>query len=274
MKRSIHLLLTIIMLNVLFGGTGCKKDKSTPDKDKKGTYSFSNTEYTGLARVGNHYYARPLSLRFGEGNDVTAWSHLTLTVWRRGDVHGKITKVEEGTQGQTTVTILFDLPGDEQFNSPQVYVISADKRTITGGTSPIISMVDMKLYPKDSYNIKGTWEQPDHPEWFPDVNTIIFLSNGTTNYFQARKFVLGAFDPPVNFALNYKQDGSRITFAGVNPDVAAPLITTIPYYGVLSSDGKILYVDAYEFLGARITTSLSTFEWYGPRGATPWLIRQ
>ncbi|MDQ1142865.1 hypothetical protein [Pedobacter agri] len=52
------------------------------------------------------------------------------------------------------------------------------------------------------------------------------------------------------------------------------MLTYIPYYGVLSSDGTILYVDAYDFQGARITTSLSTIPWNGPRGVTPWLIRQ
>ncbi|WP_316809296.1 hypothetical protein [Pedobacter agri] len=96
----------------------CKKDKKDINNASNGTYSFSNTEYTGIARVGNHYYPRPLSLRFGAGDSVTAWSHLTLTKWRRGDVHGKITKVQKDALGQTQITILFDLPGDEQFNSP------------------------------------------------------------------------------------------------------------------------------------------------------------
>jgi len=276
MKKVIQFIFTTMILSTLLISAGCKKDNTQkdPDKDTKGLYSFSNTEYTGLANVGNHYFPRPLSLRFSEGNDVTAWSHLTLSVWRRGDVHGKITKVEENPQGQTTVTIHFDLPGDEQFNSPQVYTISADKSKIIGGTSPIISMVDMKLFPKDAPSIVGNWAQPDHPEWFPDVNVIRFLATGTTNYFQNGKFILAAFDPPTNYAQNYKQDGSRIIFSGVNPDVAAPLITHIPYYGVLSTDGKILYVDAYEFSAARISTALSTFPWYGPKGTTPWLIRQ
>ncbi|WP_345951590.1 hypothetical protein ABDD95_09180 [Mucilaginibacter sp. PAMB04274] len=276
MKKTIHLLIALLVLHLLLLSIGCKKDKTQkdPDKNTTGLYGFSNTEYTGLANVGNHYFPRPLSLRFGEGNDVTAWSHLTLTVWRRGDVHGKITKVEEGAQGQTTVTILFDLPGDEQFNSPQVYTISADKHTITGGTSPIISMVDMKLFSKDAPGIVGVWSQPQHPDWFPDVNVIAFDKNGQTTYNQGGKPVYYVYDDKIFWKENYKQDGSRITFTGVNPDVAKPLITSIPYYGVLSSDGKILYVDAYEFSAARISTALSTFPWYGPKGVTPWLIRQ
>lgn len=274
MKKAINLWVALITLTTLIASSGCKKDKQDISKDTKGTYSFSNTEYTGLANVGNHYFPRPLSLRFGEGNDVTAWSHLTLTVWHRGDVQGKITKVEEGAQGQTTVTILFDLPGDEQFNSPQVYTISADKRTITGGSSPIISMVDMKLFPKDAPSIVGIWAQPEHPDWFPDVNVITFAGNGKTTYDQGGKPVLYVYDEGVRWENIYKQDGSRITFYGANPVITPSFITSIPYYGVLSSDGKILYADAYEFAGARITTSFSTFPWNGPRGVTPWLIRQ
>ncbi len=135
-------------------------------------------------------------------------------------------------------------------------------------------MVDMKLFPKDALSVVGVWAQHDYPEWFPDVNIINFLEKGVTNYKQSGKYILGVFDPNLNFAENYKQDGSRIAFTGANPDVDRPRITSVPYYGVLSADGKILYVDAYAFSTARISTSLSTFPWYGPKDTTPWLIRQ
>jgi len=270
MKKAIHLLLTTLVLHMLILGAGCKKDKA--DQDPTGKYSFSNSEYTGIAQVGNHYFPRPLSLRFGAGDDVTAWSHLTLNKWHRGDIPGKITKVEENGQGQTMVTVLFDLPGEEQFNSPQVFTISADRSKITGGSSPIIAMVDMKLYPKDTYNIVGIWAQPEHPQWFPDVNVIKFFSpEGWTNYIQNGIPVLTRVDSKLLWEY-YKQDGSRITFAGIDP--SEPIIKTIPYYGVLSADGKILYVDAYDFASARLTASLSTFDTYGPKGVTPWLLRQ
>lgn len=273
MKNSIKLLVAVIALSMLAITSGCEKDKKGASKDPKGAYSFSNTEYTGIARVGNHYYPRPLSLRFGAGDSVTAWSHLTLTKWRRGDINGKITKVEEDTQGQTQITILFDLSGDEQFNSPQVYTLSADKSKITGGTSPIIAMVDMKLFPKAAPSIVGNWAQPDRPEWFPDVNAIAFNKQGQTNYFQSGKPVYLSYNDGIYFQREYKQDGSRITFSGANPTDPI-IIHVIPYYGVLSADGNILYVDAYDFVGARITTSFSTFEWYGPKGVTPWLKRK
>ncbi|GAA4312810.1 hypothetical protein GCM10023149_08320 [Mucilaginibacter gynuensis] len=272
MKKAIQLLIAVIAFNALFLSTGCKKDKKNAPNNPKGTYSFSNSEYTGIARVGNHYYPRPLSLRFGAKDSVIAWSHLTLTKWRRGDVPGKITKVEEDAQGQTQVTVLFDLPGDEQFNSPQVYTISADKSKITGGSSPIIAMVDMKLFPKDAPSIVGNWGQPDHPEWFPDVNSTTFYTQGLTSYFSGGDPLYSVHDDGVIFKLNYKQDGSRILFSGANP--IDPEIYVIPYYGVLSADGNTLYVDPYEFTAARITTSLSTFEWYGPKGVTPWLLRK
>jgi hypothetical protein len=120
----------------------------------------------------------------------------------------------------------------------------------------------------DHLFLQNLWQ--NLPSIIPDVNVIFFLEKGTTNYKQSGKYILGGFDPPVNFAENYKQDGSRITFSGVNPIVTPNRITSVPYYGVLSSDEKILHVDAYELSTARITTSISTF----PKGTSPSLIRQ
>ncbi|UYQ94797.1 hypothetical protein MKQ68_06790 [Chitinophaga horti] len=270
-NRNRHLLTAIIALFVLLLNTGCKKDK---DDNSGGTYSFSNTEYTGTARVGNHYYPRPLSLRFGADETVSAFSYLTLSQWQR-NFEGKITKVQENAQGQTEVTVLFDLPGNEQFNSPQTFTISADKKTITGGTPPIVSMVDMKLYPKTSHSIVGNWSQPANIGWFPDVNAISFDKNGQTTYTQGGKPIMATADPtdPSRFKLNYKQDGSRITFSGINI-TAWPEVFIIPYYGVISADGKTLYLDSYDFSAASLTSSFSTFEWNGPKGVTPWLLRE
>ncbi len=79
MKKVIKFVFALTFISTLLLSVACKKDS---DKENKGLYSFSNTEYTGLANVGNPYFPRPLSLRFSEGNDVAAWSHLTLSVWR------------------------------------------------------------------------------------------------------------------------------------------------------------------------------------------------
>jgi hypothetical protein len=210
-------------------------------------------------------------LRFGAGDEVTAWSHLTLNKWHRGDIPGKITKVEEDPQG-TKITVLFDLPGEEQFNSPQVFTISADRSTINGGSAPIIVTVDMKLFPKDAPSIVGAWAQPDHPRWFPNVNVTKFYPEGWTNYVQDGRVVMYSHDQNMMLKQNYKQDGSRITFFGVNPTQNEYMI--IPYYGVLSADGKMLYVDAYDFTGARITSPWDISSANGPKGATPTLMRQ
>ncbi|MFD0764617.1 hypothetical protein ACFQZI_07110 [Mucilaginibacter lutimaris] len=61
MKRMIRSILAFILISTLLLGVACKKDKTQkdPDKDTKGLYSFSNTEYKGIANVGNHYYPRP-----------------------------------------------------------------------------------------------------------------------------------------------------------------------------------------------------------------------
>lgn len=65
MTKTTQSILAFFVLSTVLICVGCKKDnaQTDPDKDPTGLYGFSNTEYTGLANVGNHYYARPLSLR-------------------------------------------------------------------------------------------------------------------------------------------------------------------------------------------------------------------
>src|ERR1051325_7366728 len=100
-------LLNYILAMLILLTTACKKDKNPASG---GVYSFSNTEYVGTAQVGNHYFPRPLSLRFGSDNTVSAWSNLRLRQIHP-DSKGVITKVETGSQGETIITVLFDLPG-------------------------------------------------------------------------------------------------------------------------------------------------------------------
>jgi hypothetical protein len=275
MKRwNVRSLIAAIALVVLVLSTGCsKKDKDDPNNGG-GKYPFYNTEYTGTAKVGNHYFPRPLSLRFGDDNSVSAFSHLVLNKYHR-EFTGKITNVEKDGQGQYTVTILFDLPGEEQFNKPQVYTFNADLSSLTGGSNPIVEIPNgtMKFFPKTAPSMVGTWAQPTQPGWYPDVNAMIFYTQGTTNYFQGGKPVYYSYDDGVLFAERYKQDGSRITFAGVNTVTEPSKIWIIPYYGVLTADGKTLYLDSYESI-ARLPSSFSTFDWNGPKGVTPSLLRQ
>ncbi|WP_276482294.1 hypothetical protein [Paraflavitalea pollutisoli] len=275
MKRwNVRSLIAATALAMLVGSTGCsKKDKDDPNNGG-GKYPFYNTEYTGTAKVGNHYFPRPLSLRFGDDNSVSAFSHLILSKYHR-EFTGKITNVEKNGQGQYMVTILFDLPGEEQFNKAQVYTFTSDLLSLTGGSNPIVEIPNgtMKLFPKTSPSMVGTWAQPTQPGWYPDVNATVFFTQGTTNYFQGGKPVYFSYDDGVFFTERYKQDGSRITFAGVNTTTEPPKIWIIPYYGVLTADGKTLYVDSYESI-ARLPSSFSTFDWNGPKGVTPSLLRQ
>lgn len=95
----------------------------------------------------------------------------------------------------------------------------------------------MKLFSKNAPGIVGVWSQPQHPDWFPDVNIIAFDKNGQTTYNQGGKPVYYVYDDKIFWKENYKQYGSRVTFSDINLDVAAPLLTIIPYYDVLLGDG-------------------------------------
>lgn len=97
---NVRSLIAAIALVLLVLSTGCsKKDKDDPNNGG-GQYPFYNTEYTGTAKVGNHYFPRPLSLRFGDDNTVSAFSHLVLNKYHR-EFTGKITHVEKDGQGST-----------------------------------------------------------------------------------------------------------------------------------------------------------------------------
>ncbi|RYY59221.1 MAG: hypothetical protein EOO05_13935 [Chitinophagaceae bacterium] len=274
MKKIIRLIVALTTMLVILPGLSCKKDTDDADTNGNGD-SFANTEYAGTAKVGNHYYPRPLSLRFDGDRNVSAWSNLVLNKYNR-DVAGKVTAVEKNAQDETVLTVLWNLPGEEQFNSPQVYTISADKKTISGGNNPLYVLEQLPLAPKDVKSVVSNWAQPEHPDWYPDVNAIGFFPNKFAEYARYGDPVLGTpLDPDhnENLRLPYTQDGTRILFSGVR-DEQAPLVRIlIPYYGVLSADGNTIYLDALEYTYSRLPYSFSSFDYYGPQGVTPSLKR-
>ncbi|RYY52282.1 MAG: hypothetical protein EOO09_21860 [Chitinophagaceae bacterium] len=273
MKKIESFLVAMIAMLVILPGISCKKD--TDDKDSGGDV-FANTEYAGNALVGNHYYPRPVSIRFDGNRNVSAFSNLVLNKFNR-DVAGKVTNVEENPQGETVLTVLWDLPGEEQFNSPQTYTISADKKTISGGTNPLYVLDKLPLAPKDVKSVVGVWSQPAEPGWYPDVNAILFGGDKFAQYERYGQPVLGTpLDPDNNQTLHipYTQDGTRILFSGVRDEQAPLSRFLIPYYGVLSADGNTLYLDALVYTYSRLPYSFQSFEYYGPKGITPTLKRK
>lgn len=274
MKTIPNLLMLMLATVMILAGTGCKKDTDDPDNNGNGD-SFANKEYAGTALVGNHYWPRPLSIRFDGNRNVSAWSNLVLNKYNH-DVTGKVTQVETDPQGGTVLTVLWNLPGEEQFNSPQTYTIPADGKTISGGTNPLYVMNQLPLAPTEVKKVVGTWEKTGQPGWYPDVNATMFLNDGFALYYTNGDPVMSSFDPTdVNrLRLKYTQDGTRITFSGTRLEPGSPPQRYfIPYYGVLSADGNTLYVDALEYTYARLPSSFQTFDWNGPKGITPNLQR-
>ena len=274
MKKIVNLLVVLLAMVIMLPALSCKKDKDDTDNNGGGDV-FANTEYAGTAKVGNHYYPRPISIRFDGNRNVSAWSNLVLNKFNR-DVAGKVTTVEQNGQGETVLTVLWDLPGEEQFNSPQTYTISADKKTISGGTNPLYVLEQLPLAPKDVKSVVSVWSQPTEPGWYPDVNATIFFPDKFAEYARYGDPVLGTpLDPDRNdnLRLTYTQDGTRILFTGVRDEQAPLMRFLIPYYGVLSADGNTMYLDPLDYTYSRLPYSFQSFEYYGPKGITPTLKR-
>jgi hypothetical protein len=62
MKKAFHLLIAILTGELLFLSIGCKKRTKKIRIMTPMTCSFSNTAYTGLANMGNHYF--PISKKW------------------------------------------------------------------------------------------------------------------------------------------------------------------------------------------------------------------
>lgn len=262
-KQSFYLLMSAIIFTSV--QCGCKKtpNLSTKLPNSIKTFSFSGSEYTGIANAGNHYYPRPTSIRFNNDSTLTIFSYIILN-YNYKVVSGKITKVVVDNQGQTQITVSYDLPKEQQFNSPQVYTISADRQTISGGASPLYAIVNMKLFATKTPSVTGEWGAQSG--YYPDINGIAFGADSTTTYLFNGSVLTYGGDPTKVIHIAYKQDGGRLVFSGVNT-AANDLI--LEYYGVLSADGKTIYADCINFTSARLPSLYGGSEAYGPIGVTP-----
>lgn len=243
--------------------TNCNKDSDPSTGNQKGIFSFSNSEYTGIAQAGNHYYPRPVSIRFNSDSTMTTFSYIVLNSTYKV-VTGKITQVTTTSDGQTDITVSYALPNEVQFNFPQTYRISADKSTLSGGAFPLYAIVDMKLFPTKAPSIVGTWSSAyadiEMMKFYPD-STTTHIHGGVALYIDVAKTAL--------VTTAYHQDGSRLTFAGINERNNNELLH---YYGVLTADGKTIYTDSYDFSLSRLPSFGNSG--YGPNGVTPTIKKQ
>lgn len=270
MKNVVYLRSVCLVAFVLLFWSSCKKTQQGPPPPTTGTFSFSNSEYTGIANAGNHYYPRPVSIRFNTDSSMSIFSYILLN-GEYSIVKGKVSHVNVNAQGQTEITVVYSFPSIEaQFNGPQVYTISADKATMTGGAFPLYSIVGtLKIFPTKAPTIAGNWNTPQSS--YPDVAGMSFGTDSTTTYQYNGKTLTYGGDPTAVIHIAYHQNGGRVNFSGVN-ESQNDLI--IPYYGVLTADGKAMYLDSYKFSSARLPSIYGGSEAYGTIGVTPSMQKQ
>jgi hypothetical protein len=294
MKTYLFALSTIIVLAM----TACSKHTDKPangggnnDSTNTGTgssgtktanYAFANTEYNGISTQQSEYYQKPLAIHFNNDSTVTAfscfgWSLGGPSLQLHDSIHGKITAVGSDGSGGTTISVTFDTTGDQQ-----VMTISADKSGLTGGSisgSPApaavqFQYVGLKLFPTTSPSVVGNWSTDSVPVgggylsyWYPDVATFSFFPDSTTEYLRDGSSypigLAGQITPPL--AAKFWHIGSRVYFYGLN-EIYNYLI---PYFGVLSADGKMMYVDTQDFSQARLPVPFQTSDYNGPANITP-----
>jgi hypothetical protein len=266
-KQILPSLLSTIIFAIILSGCGKTQHNPTPPGGSTGKFSFANSEYTGIGNSGNHYYPRPISIRFNDDSTMSTFTDILLNNDYR-IVYGKITNVATNTQGGTDITVSYTLPAEQQYNGPQVYTISADKSTLSGGAFPLFALINMKLFPTKTPSIQGLWAAKTG---YPDINAISFGADSTATYVRGGKTLTYGGDPTTVIHAKYSQDGGRLKFIGINENYNDLLVQ---YYGVISAEGKNLYADSYDFPTARLPTIYGGSEAYGTIGVTPSLQRQ
>lgn len=270
MKNVIYLLSVCLAACVLLFWSSCKKTRNGPPPPTTGIFSFAHAEYTGIANAGNHYYPRPVSIRFNGDSTMSIFSYILLN-GEYSVVKGKVSHVATNAQGQTEVTVVYGFPAREaQFNGPQLYTISADKTTLMGGAFPLYEIVgSLKLFPAKAPGVAGHWNTPNG--YYPDVAGMSFGADSTATYQYNGKTLTYGGDPTTVVHIKYSQDGGRVNFSGVNVSQNELIL---PYYGVLTPDGNNMYLDSYQFTASRLPSIYGGSQAYGTIGVTPSMQRQ
>lgn len=270
MKNVTLLSFVCLMAVVLLVSYSCKKtENGTPPPQTTRTFSFANTEYTGTADAGNDYYPHPISIRFNNDSSMSTFTSILLNN-SYSTVKGKVTKVAANAKGGTDITVSYSFPSTEaQYNGPQVYTISADKTTMTGGAFPLFAISGtLKLFPTKAPSVIGHWATP-HNYYF-EVDHMSFGADSTAVYQRYDGVVLTYPGDPTNVIhIKWTQDGSRVTFSGVN---TSQNYLIVPFYGVLTADGNNMFLDSYDFVNADLPYPNNSES--GPVGVTPNMQRQ
>jgi len=262
--------------------TGCGKDniKATGNHPGLSANFFANTEWTGVAQTYGQTYPQPYYLRFNGDTTVSVYALFSWLVGNDILEHdstvGKITKIDNTTGGQISVTVQYALSGDEQL------LTFPDHKTLTGGSIATSSAtpssqytVALQLNPAIIPDVNGSsWTTDKITDSgptlgmyeFPDINGITFVAGNKMTYTRGGKII--TYTPPTQDQLlieGYQQRGPKLYYAGY--DEESDLL--IQYFGVLSADGQMILSDCRNRSYARLPNYLQTIFWYGPPGVTP-----
>ena len=257
---------------------------STPGGGTAAGYFFENTEWTGVAKTYGQEYQQPLSLRFSGDTVVTAYA---LFAWVLDGVNrafrdssvGKITAIDTVTGGKITIQVTFTESKDQQT------LIISDKKTLAGGSttgSPAFYTNQytqtLELCPKPIPSVEGTTWQTDRVVRlggslggyaYPDINDFSFSSDGSRSTIYYRDGHIVTFSPSILAEQYvYYQFGTRVYFAGYNESTDV----LIPYFGVLSADGKNIWADSR--IHGRLPNYIQSDNSYGDAGTTPTTHKQ
>ena len=283
-----HFALCLLAAALLLAG--CKKetkpgnlptDPNTPNFPLTPitTYSFANTEWTGVAETYGWIFPQPMYLKFNGDTAVTVYA---LFHWYEGQtfvendsLNGTITSVDTVTYGWTTITVNFAKTNDQQ-----IYRIM-NKNTLSGGSLNSAAAINkqytlnLNLCTGAAPDVSGTNWDTDvvpgstgvyQPHWYPDLETFSFKTNGTTSYTRNGVGVtIVGVTQYQELTFPYTQKGWRLFFAGYNEEKQVLLV----YFGVLTPDGMTIVADTRETGVARLPSYTQINPIYGEAGATP-----
>lgn len=264
-----------------------------PNPGNQGPFDFlKNSEWVGVYHITlpGTSYDPPVCLQFNANNTgITLHSFFQLyndahnAIISKDSLKGEIKKIQKvddkGNPDPNGNGIGIEVSYAETQDNHKIYISpNRDQMTVVttdaAKYNAIISM-NMAPYPAGGHSVFATGWKAKYNDGgaYPDVTWTEFVREGggdVTRYYRNGK-ILTNLDLKIVTIL-YVQRGARVYFSGFNETIAPPgtLGTFVPYFGVLSPDGKEMGVHSISN-NKRLPTWMSNA--YGPSGSTPVLVR-
>jgi hypothetical protein len=249
------------------GNTGGKSTGSLP---------FANYEYQGFMTELTREWQKPILIHFNADSTVVDYCTFMLNgnTFTQDSITGKITQIAIASGGGPSLTIYF-----KEIADTQVYNFSADYSGLSGGSNGLAAnQFTFQGLTKDTHVAttlgNSYWTSDTSTEnnttlgspWYPDINGVQFVSNGTSDYDRnGLPATVGLIPSDTLVFFKYFQYGNRVYFYGYNETIPAG----IPYWGIISDDGNTINADTRDFTSARVPNYLQNFDYYGEPGNPP-----